>query len=218
MGRKLGPRGQFGRHEISTTDTELPEAGIDHYWHPDREGVEQAPQDFLRDLKAIDHQDRVRIVRPPPNAPMYYKRAYLLWYRNPRVTHYLSPGWMMLRDWRDVNGEPLPLDSRVFSYLYSVSAQAFGGGKKYWDHCVSEMQRDKAAREKVHTDGNHDRMEDMRQSWKIKNIGSGSKSALHDTSDGAPSRGHRNWLAERRRRMVPAEVLADEAKRREMAS
>ena len=215
--RKLGPRGEYARVPVAqTTEQELPAAAIDHYWHPDREGVEHAPESFMRDLAAVDTEGRVLVVRPPPGAPMYYKRAWLLWYRNPRVTHELSPGWNMLRDWRDVNGEPLPLDQRVFSYLFTVSARVFGNGKRYWDHCKAEIAREKAAHEKLHTDGNHDRMEDMRQSWKIKNIGSGNKSALHDTA-GAPSRGHANWLAERRKRMMPGELAKEEAKRVELA-
>ena len=213
--RKVGPRGQFARTPVAqTAEQELPEAAIDHYWHPDREGVEQAPEWFQRELASISPD--VRMVRPPAGAPTYYKRAWLLWYRSPRVTHALSPGWLMLRAWRDVRDEPLPLDPRAFSYLYSVSARAFGNGKKYWEHCVSEMQREKASNNKTHVEGTHDRMEDMRQSWKIKNIGAGNKSALHDTA-GAPSRGHANWLAERRRRMMPGELIKDEAKRKELA-
>ena len=217
MPRKVGPGGQFAPVAVETAERELPAAAIDHYWHPDREGVELAPADFMRDVRAIDRYDKVRIVRPPAGAPLYYERAYLIWYRNPRVTHPLSPGWMMLRDWRSRSGEPLPLDQRVFSYLFSVSARVFGSGQKYFKHCVEEMKRDKAAREKVHTDSNHDRMEDMRQSWKIKNIGAGNKSALHDGPGGVPSRGHANWLAERRSRMIPGELAREEAEKREKA-
>lgn len=217
MNRKLGPGGTPGRIAVDTTERELPEAAMDHYWHPDREGVERAPDDFMRDLKAIDRYDKVRIVRPPPNAPTYYKRAWLLWYRKPEVTHYLSPGWMMLRDWRSHDGEPLPLDQRVFSYLFSVSAEHFGGAKKYWDHCVEEMKRDKARREKIHTDGTHDRMEDYRQFMQIKSIGAGNKFALHHDGTNAPSRGQANWLSERRKRMIPGELLKDETARREKA-
>lgn len=217
MGRKLGPGGQFGAVEVQTAEVELPEAAIDHYWHPDRDGVERAPEDFQRDLRAVDRYDKVRIVRPPAGAPTYYKRAWLLWYRKPEVTHELSPGWMMLRDWRDVRGEPLPLDQRVFSYLYSVSAEAFGGGRKYWAHCVAEMNRDKAAKEKVHRDGNRDRMEDYRQFMQIKSIGTGNKFALHHDGTSHPSRGQSNWLAERRSRMIPDELRKEEAAKREKA-
>ena len=210
--RKLGPGGQRARAPIAAPEPELPVAAMDYYWHPDRDGVEHAPEDFTRALKGIDKYDRVRVVRPPANAPLVYKRAWLIWYRNPRVTHYLSPGWLMLAEWR-LRGEPLQLDERVFSFLYSRSAQLFGNGAKYWEHCVSEMQREKAAKEKVHSDGTHDRSEDFRQYMQIKNIGSGNKAALHHDGTVIPSRGQQNWLAERRKRMVSSEVLADEAQR-----
>ncbi len=185
---------------------------MDYYWHPDREGVEQAPEAFQRELRSVDPYDRVRVVRPPGGAPLVYKQAWLVWYRNPRVTHELSPGWLMLREWRTRDGEPLPLDQRVFSFLYSVSAQQFGSGKKYWEHCVAEMQRERVAKEKFHSDGTHDRSEDFRQYMQIKNIGAGNKAALHHDGTIIPSRGQANWLAERRKRMISAEVVADEAR------
>lgn len=185
---------------------------MDYYWHPDREGVEQAPEAFQRDLRSVDPHGVVRVVRPPAGAPLVFERAWLVWYRKPSVTHYLSPGWLMLREWRDRHGEPLPLDPRVFSYLYSVSAQQFGSGKQYWDHCVSEMNREKASREKFHRDGNHDRAEDFRQSTLIKNIGSGNKFSLHHDGTVIPSRGQANWIAERRKRMISGELSAAESR------
>ena len=212
---KLGPNGRAIPVELAAREAELPDEAMDHYWHPDRPGVEQAPDWFQRDLRSIDKDDRVRVVRPPESAPLYQPRAWLVWYRKPAVTHYLSPGWLMLREWRDVRHEPLSLDVRVFSYLYSVSAQQFGSGKGYWNHCVSEMKREKDAKNKVHTDGNHDRMEDYRQFTQIKNIGSGSKFSAHHDGTVVPSRGHANWLAERRRRLIPGDVARDEAKQRE---
>lgn len=209
--RKLGPAGQLARIPIAAPEPVLPDAAMDYYWHPDREGVEQAPDEFNRALKGIDKYDRVRVVRPPESAPLVYKRAWLIWYRNPRVKHYLSPGWLMLAEWR-FRGEPLWLDERVFSFLYSRSAQQFGNGVKYWEHCVAEMQREKAAKEKFHSDGNHDRSEDYRQYMQIKNIGAGNKAALHHDGTVIPSRGQANWLAERRKRMISSEVAADEAR------
>ena len=216
LGRKIGPGGRrIGIPVAAPKEAVLPDEALDYYWHPDRDGVEHAPPEFVRDLQSIDLTDRVRIVRPPPGAPLIFKRAWLLWYRNPRVTHYLSPGWLMLCEWRGSDGEPLPLDSRVFSFLYSRSAKEFGNGKKYWDHCVAERNREKAAMNKVHTDGNHDRGEDYRKFMQIKNIGAGNKSALHDDGTVIPSRGQRNWLAERRQRMIPGEVAKQEAQQRE---
>ena len=104
--RKLGPQGQHAKVAVDTVERELPEAALDHYWYPEREGVEHAPEAFQRELALISPD--VRVVRPPAGAPTYYKRAWLVWYRNGRVTHPLSPGWNLLRDWRDMHGEPLP--------------------------------------------------------------------------------------------------------------
>lgn len=200
---------------LAAPEPVLPDEALDFYWHPDRESVEVASEDFMRDLRAVDKLDRVRVVRPPAGAPLCFPRAWLVWYRKPSVTHYLSPGWLMLREWRDVRGEPLPLDGRVFSYLYSVSAEQWGNGRQYWDHCVAEMGRERASKEKFHRQGNHDRMEDYRQFTQVKNIGSGNKFSLHHDGTVVPSRGQANWLAERRHRMIPGDLARDEAQQRE---
>lgn len=215
LGRKVGPQGQYLGQVVDPNPRELVDAALDHYWHPNRDGVEQAPEDFQRELTLIS--DDVKVVRPPANAPLAYKRAWLVWYRKASVTHHLSPGWLMLREWRTASGEPLPLDARVFSYLYSVSARVFGNAVRYWDHCVAEMNREKAAREKIHQQGNHDRMRDYMDFTKIKNIGTGNKYALHHDSV-VPSRAQRNWLAERRQRMIPGEVRESEKRQREMTA
>ena len=212
---KLGPNGQAFRQAVAPPSTDLDVAAMDYYWHPAREGVEHAPEDFARELRTVDRYDRVRIVRPPAGAPLYFKRAWLIWYRKESVMHPLSPGWLMLNHWRDSHDEPMPLDGRVFSYLYSVSAEAFGGAVRYFDHCVSEMRRDKAAKLATFDQGSRDRREDYRQFMAVKNIGSGNKFALHHDGTVAPSRGQANWLKERRARMIPAEVAADEQRQRE---
>lgn len=204
--RKLGPGGRAFQESIASPAQALPDGAMDYYWHPQRDGVEQAPDDFQRELALISTD--VRVVRPPAGAPLYYTRAWLVWYRKPSVTHPLSPGWLMLRDWRDSAGEPLALDARVFSFLYSVSARVFGNGRKYWDHCVEEMKRDRAAKEKIHRDGNHDRTEDYRRFMQVKNIGAGNKFSLHHDGTVVPSRGQANWLHERRKRMRPADMEA----------
>ena len=207
---KLGYGGERTSIPIDTDTSELDAGGIDHYWHPDRDGVEQAPEAFARELAAISPD--VKIVRPPENVTLYNKtRAWLLWYRCPRVTHHLSPGWLMLRDWRDSKGQPLPLDGRVGSYLYSVSARAFGSAKKYFDHCVEEMKREKASREKTYTDDRRDRQSEFADSLMIKNIGTGNKFARHHDGAILPSRGERNWSAQNRTRSIPSSLAKAEA-------
>jgi hypothetical protein len=213
LNRKLGPEGRRVPVPVQASK-ELPIQAIDHYWHPDREGVERCDERFQRELDNMC-DGRVVIVRPPAGAPLVQKHAWLIWLRKPSVTDWISPGWFMLIDWR-VKGEPMELDSRVFSYLWSVSVVNHGSAKAYFDKCVLEMERDKAAKNKLHTDDMHARTKDYFDYTKVKSIGKGNKFALHDATS-VPSRGTRNWLAENRKRMIPGEVLADEQQQAEKA-
>jgi hypothetical protein len=198
---------------LAPAEAEYDVGGIDHYWHPERDGVEQAPDDFQRDLALISPD--VRAVRPPAGAPMYFKRAWLIFMRCERVTHYLSPGWLMLIDWRNQHGEPMPLDNRVFSYLYSISAMKFGTAKKYWDHCVAEKQREDAAKERAYTNERRDRQREYRQYTGIKNIGAGSKFARHHDGTSFPGKNALAMHLQNRRRTIPSEVAKDEAQQLE---
>lgn len=209
MNRKLGPKGQYAGVPVTKPVKELPIQAIDHYWHPDREGVEKCDPAFQAEVD-IATDGAVSIVRPPMNAPLVKPHAWLIWLRKPSVTNWISPGWSMLIDWRvGPKNTPMALDIRVFSYLHSVSLAKHGSAKAYFDKCVAEMQRDKAAKEKLHTDDMHARTADYFDYTKIKNIGRGNKFALHEATS-LPSRGTANWLAENRRRMIPSEVLKDE--------
>lgn len=214
VGRPLGKVGQGGqRVPVATAAVKtLDIAAIDHYWHPDREGVEHCDERFQRELDCMC-DGNVVIVRPPAGAPLVAKHAWLVWLKKPSVTYWLSPGWSLLIDWR-LRGEPMQLDARVFSYLYSVSVTTHGSAKAYFDKCVSDMERDKAAKEKFHTDDMHDRTKDYFAYTKVKNIGRGNKFALHDATS-VPSRGTANWLAENRKRMIPKSMADDEAQRQE---
>lgn len=212
VGRPLAKVGRGGRPmsmPVDTTVKEIDIGAIDHFWHPDRDGVEFPDERFQQELATMT--DRVVVCRPPAGAPLIQKRSWLIWMRKPSVTHPLSPGWMLLIDWR-LRGEPMSLDMRVFSYLYSVSITTHGSAKAYFDKCVAEMERDKAAKQKVHTDDCHDRSQDYLNFTKVKNIGRGNKYALHLATD-VPSRGTQNWLDENRKRMIPSEVAANEARR-----
>lgn len=214
MRRKLGPQGQYAGAPVAKTIKEMPIEAMDHFWHPDREGVERCPERFQRELD-IMCEGRVVIVRPPAGAPLVKPHAWLVWMKKPSVTHWLSPGWLLLIDWR-LRDVPMPLDTRVFSYLYSVSVTQHGSAKAYFDKCVTEMERDKAGKEKFHTDDMHDRTKDYFHYTKVKNIGRGNKFALHDATS-VPSRGTANWLADNRKRMIPGSVAKDEADSRERA-
>src|SRR5262245_8698120 len=108
------------------TPTPLPPEALYHFWHPEREGVEPCPDWFVDRLASV-HRD-LRVVRPPANAPLA-SHAWLVWFKQPRITHWLSPGWQLLFVWQqreEIDGQtrltPLPLDERVLANLYGISA------------------------------------------------------------------------------------------------
>lgn len=200
----------FGKLQPATPKALPPEA-LYHFWHPDRDGVEPCPKAFDRRLKDV-HAD-LAICRPPTNAPTA-SRAWIIWYRVPRITHHLCPGWQLLFVWQakdesnpaKVVCEPLPLDERVFANLMRVSAKQFGSAVKYFDSVVATMRADKERRTKADTDYRQDRTKDYWQSTKIKNIGAGSKFARHHDGSVVESRGGVNWNADRGDRDMPADV------------
>lgn len=197
----------------------LPPAALDVYWHPERDGVEPAPEHIRQELARIS--DRLAIVRPPGNAPLTASRAYLVWYRKPSVTHRLCPGWSLMFDWRGRDGAPLPLDERVFANIWMASTRAkgedrreLGSAIKYFESIVKDLQRKRASKEKTHQNDRRDHQRDMQDFWKIKNIGSGNKFALHHDGISA-SVGELLWRQQTARRRLPSEVLADAAEQRE---
>lgn len=200
------------------TPTPLPREALYHWWHPDRDGSEPCPKDFAQRLKIV-HRD-LAICRPPASAPTA-SCAWIVWYRVPRITHPLCPGWQLLFVWQakdDADSQrpvltPLPLDERIFANLVRVSAQTFGSAVKYFDAVVETMKADKQKRTKADTDRRHDLSKDYWQSTKIKNIGAGSKFARHHDGSVVPSRGEENWLADRGDRDMP-EALAKARKQR----
>lgn len=197
-----------------TASKPLPIEALDHYWHPEREGVEMAPADFQAKLHAIS--GILQVCRPPARAPLVYERAWLVWMKQPRVTHRLCPGWWLLFDWRqhfDDGRKPkaiATLDDRLLANLYMMQPRRWGGAVKYFDHCVEEMQRDKARKDKANTDHSHDVQDDFHKSMTISTAGSGSKFARHHDGTILPSRGAHAWHQERRKHLIPKEVRLDE--------
>lgn len=181
----------------------LEPAVLYHYWHPDREGVEPCPKPFASELRAF-HQD-LAICRPPGQAPTI-SRPWLVWYRKPAVTHKLSPGWLLLFVWQTRQLQPLPLDSRIFANLYSISRMAFPSGAAYFDSVVKTMQADKAqalAKDKSNVDA---QKREYMQHRKITNIGRGNKFALHHDGSIVPSRGEANWTRDTEMQRMPGEL------------
>lgn len=189
----------------------LPAEAMYHFWYPGREGVERCPADFATELTAF-HPD-LTIVRPPMRAPTP-THPWLVWYRKPSVTYWLSPGWVLLFAWQLRDGTPLPLDNRIFANLYRISAMTFGNGVKYFDSIVATLKAEKAAREQADENYRHDRSADYFEYTKIKSSGKGNKFALHHDGTIVPGRGERNWLADRGDRAMPGEVAAEAQQKR----
>lgn len=215
-GRRVRRAMPFAMPVSGTKEGNLPPAGLDHFWHPERDGVEQAPEDFRRELAAVS--DKLAVVRPPPGAPLTKKRAWLVWYRKPAIKHPLCPGWALMFDWRDAKEQPLPLDNRVLANIWmrSVSARGadgreLGGSIKYFEKIVADMARQRKGRELKHRNDRRDHQHAMQDFYRIKNIGRGNKFALHHDSISA-SLGERLWRAQTARTRLPSEVLEDHAK------
>lgn len=187
-------------------------AGLDHYWHPQRAGVEPAPEWFADRLTAI-HPD-LAVVRPPAGAPVP-RLAWLVWMRKPSVTHRLCPGWWLLFVWETPGRLPLPLDNRVFANLYLRSRERFGSAVQYWDHCQRQMDAEKATREKDYTRDRQDQQREFVKARRISNLGSGSKFAQHHDGTIVPSRASAAWSTETRARRLPSEMLREERETRE---
>lgn len=195
MGRRPGKTGAFTTEVRGKSLPPLDPGALFHFWHPDREGVEKCPEDFVARLREVGGDD-LRICRPPAGAPIR-SRCWLVWYRKPEITHWLSPGWMLLIAWHHPSTqEPLPLDNRILAQLYLQSAKRFGNGRKYFDHIMSMMQDDENRRNADRHEYRNVRSSDYYEFQKIKNIGKGNKFARHHDGSVVASRGHRNWNME----------------------
>lgn len=208
--------------ELASRPKPLDRAALYHYWHPDRDGVEQAPRDFAEKLAAIAGVDengrpKALCVRPPAGAPVRC-RCWLVFKREPAITHPLSPGWFLVLAWHDQqepDPAPLPLDNRVLANLIVQSVKGgrdvygrdFDNALQYYEHVMKVQDDDKARQEKSNNDYNKDRADDYYDYTKIKNIGHGSKFALHHDGTILPGRGEANWLRERGA-SVPGDVAA----------
>lgn len=180
----------------------LPQAALPHYWHPQRDGVEAPPRDFAAKLHAV-HPD-LRLTMPPAQAPVPV-RCWLLWVKQPRITHNLCPGWQLLMAWK-LGNELLPLDERLFAAIYHFDARHMGSAVQYFDRYISEREKARAKEKAKYSDDLHYRTRDYYRTTKISSIGRGNRFALHHDGTIFPSRGESNWNRENERRMMPEAV------------
>ena len=215
-----GKSQQFSQQVRKPTTGPAPQESIEHFWHPDRSGSERAPEDFARQLTELDKD--LACCRPPARAPLANGKppAYIVWYRRPRVTHNLCPGWLLLFVWRDGNKAPMPLDERVFATLYAASARQFGSGKAYFERAIEQKMADaKASREREYENHISSKRREFIQSTRISTAGKGNKFARHHDGTLQPSQGSLNWHLENRRALMPSELIKaeDEAKEQRRA-
>lgn len=184
----------------------LDQAALPHFWHPDRPGVEQAPRAVSEVLTGI--HPRLRCVRPPAGAPIHTSyHPWLVWFQEPRVTHALCPGWLLVFLWENPDThEPLPLDNRLYANCYMRDPRQFSGGLGYFETCVTAMQRVEEKNKATFKDNSYQRQNGLRQYQKIKNIGMGNKFALHHDGTNIASRGETNWRTDTLYQRLPDEV------------
>tara|TARA_R100000687_G_C6400561_1_gene141661 strand:+ start:260 stop:784 length:525 start_codon:yes stop_codon:yes gene_type:complete len=131
------------RVPVATPSPPPIEEGL-QFWHPNRFGVRFAPESFRKKLKGI-HDDLDVTWHPSAE-------RWIVWYRRPRITHHLCPGWMLLFVVEDSEQRYVPLDDRTLAAVYEQSGFKWGSGKKYWARIEEQAQRDHDARDKTRDD------------------------------------------------------------------
>lgn len=233
MGRDPGRVNSFNVSltKENTSPKPLDRAALFHYWHPDRSGVEQAPERIQTKLNAIagfdeDGRPKAVIVRPPAGAPTRC-HCWLVFKRAPEITAALSPGWFLVLAWHDGDEpRPKPLnidDDRLWANLYLQSVKAgrevigrdFDKAVDYFDHAMKVADENTKRTEREIDQYRDDRAKDYFDYTKIKNIGHGSKFALHHDGTIMPTKQEEAWLRERGH-SLPGQVVErdrDEIKR-----
>lgn len=184
----------------------LPQEALDHFWHPNRPGVEQAPADVRKMLAEI--HPKLRCVRPPAGAPMHHGyHPWIVWFEYPETTHPLCPGWKLVLVWRNPDTmEPLPLDGRLYGNLYMIHPKMFRSAVAYFDTCVAQLAREDKARKEFSRNRSYDMTKELEDSRKIKNIGHGSKFAMHHDGTNIAGRGDIDWATATMYDRLPPEI------------
>lgn len=178
------------------------------YWNPNRESSVKAPAEFSRKLHAID-PDLETVFSP-------VHERWLIWVKNPRITHWLCRGWQLLYLWEDPRThEFLPLNELVFHNLMLIDSSKYANAQAYYDRVQARIEEAKEERDKAYTAERRTRQEEMRQSHQISNLGTGSKAALHHDGSIVPSQGQQAWLDQTRKWRLPSELLKREQDEKE---
>lgn len=181
---------------------------LPYYWHPDRESPVKAPAAFVEKLAKIDPDLRVTF------SPVHER--WIVWVRNPRITHWMCPGWQLLFFWEHTGThEFLELNELIFHNLMLIDARRYQNGAEYFDKIEQRIAAGKEERNKRYNDERHGLQNEMMAANKINNLGNGSKSALHDDGSLVDSQGTANWRAETRKWRLPEAMLRKERDEKE---
>lgn len=170
---------------------------LDHFWHPQRFGVRLAPDSFRRLLH--ETFPTIEVTWQPLSG------RWLVWQREPTMQHPLCRGWSLKFVWERPSDQSYkPLDERLLAAIYSRSylkqfPHARNPVRAYYQRVASEIERDRAAQRQKTDDETQAIRRDFLQYRRIKNIGRGSKFALHHDGSVVPSSGERAWHSERER-------------------
>lgn len=186
----------------------LPREGMDQWWHPNRFGVEQAPDWFTVRLHELS--PKLAITRPPGRAPLAFKRrSWLVWCQEPLVTHPICAGWSLLFAWETPDRTPLPLDNRLFANLYARDPRRYPSALHYFDRLMGESQRHEAKKNATFNGETLDMSLDVRNYRKIKNIGMGNKFALYHDGAMIPTQQEILWRQQTLYQRLPEKVRQD---------
>ncbi len=164
-------------------------ACLPNFWHPQRFGVQYAPDDFRQQLRRIDPD--LDCTWTPVD------HRWLIWQRDPTIQSPICAGWSLKIVWQGHNNRFLPLDERVFANLFARQLWRYpGAGKGYFQRIMNEMERDKAIAVKDSKADASARRRELFRSRQITNIGQGNKFALHHDGTVIPSRSELNWQRE----------------------
>lgn len=178
------------------------------YWHPNREGAQPPPAAFAAQLQRIDSE--LGVVFSPVH------ERWLVWVKNPRITHELCRGWQLLFLWEHpTTHEFLPLNELLFHNLMLVDATRFANAKEYFDRIQADIQQRRDARNKTLNDERHDMQREFIKSTEISSAGKGNKFSLYQDGTVVPSQADANWRAETRHRRLPSALIQQEKDDRE---
>lgn len=162
---------------------------LPQWWHPQRFGVQFAPAQFRVDLRHVDPD--LDCTWTPVD------ERWLVFQRDPTITHHLCAGWSLKLVCEDARGRYLPLDAWILANLCSRQLWRIdGAGRGYIDRVLAEVERARAITVKDSKNEAFARRRELIRSRRITNLGRGNKFALHHDGTIVPSRGEQNWVRE----------------------